>query len=99
VRLPIVDGKVDLRRDFVQSREAFRMYDHGHVLVLAISPSQSVSVAQVKRAVARAVGDMGVVLDASQNGKGTSYTVTVRPHKRMRGNFSSLFADFDVDAI
>lgn len=99
LRLPIMEGTVDLRQDFVQSREAFRVYDHGHVQVLAISPRRSVNVAKVRRAVTRAVGDMGVVLDVSQNGKGTSFTVTVRPHKRTRVDFSSLFANFDVDAI
>ena len=99
VRLPVVSGTVDLRTDFVQSREPYRLYDHGHVIVLAISPARETTAAQVKAALTRVVADMGTVLDVSQNGRRTSFTVTVRPHKRERGTLIRVLAGFDVAQI
>lgn len=99
VRLPIVSGTVDLRTDFVQSREPYRLYDHGHVIVLAISPARETTSAQVKAALTRVVADMGTVLDVSQNGRRTSFTVTVRPHRRERGKLIRVLAGFDVAQI
>lgn len=100
VRLPIVSSTMNLRSEFLQSRETYRLYDHGHVLVLAITPTRrSARSADVERAVERAVSEMGVVLDVSQNTKGNSFTVTVRPHKKDRGVLADALAEFDVTRI
>ena len=99
VRVPIVSSTMDLRSDFVQSREAFRIYDHGHVLVLAISPGRNVTVDEVHHAVARAVADKGTVLDVSRNSVGKSFTATVRPYNKQRATLGAELAGFDVTSI
>jgi len=99
VRLPIVSSTMDLRSDFVQSREPFRIYDHGHVLVLAISPGRNVTVDDVWDAVERTVADKGTVLDVSRSSVGKSFTATVRPHTKQRGTLAAELAEFDLSTI
>lgn len=100
VRLPIVSSTMNLRSEFLQSRESYRLYDHGQVLVLAIVPTRKgARSADVQRAVSNAVAQRGQVLNVSQNSSRSSFTVTVVPHRKHRAALVSALANFDVTRI